>query len=92
MAMLSIRTGEPPALPEWLVRVQEDLHFAWKTVAFLSSAPPPDLEAPFWVGVMWDKERWTQTVKSAHFFESALDNRAAMKRTAATRSSLLSER
>ena len=58
VAMLSIRTGEPPAPPEWFVRVQEDLHFAWKTVALLASAPPPDLEAPFWVGVMRDKERW----------------------------------
>ena len=33
VAMLSIRTGEPPAPPEWFVRVQEDLHSAWKTVA-----------------------------------------------------------
>ena len=56
---------------------------AWKTVAVLASAPPPDLEAPFWVGVMRDKERWAQIVKSVHFFESALDNRAAMKRTIA---------
>ena len=46
-------------------------------------APPPDLEAPFWVGVMRDKERWAQMVKSVQFFESALDNRAAMKRTVA---------
>ena len=43
MAMLSIRTGEPPAPPEWFVRVQEDLHFAWKTVAVLAGVPPPDL-------------------------------------------------
>ena len=83
VAMLSNRTGEPLAPPEWLVRVQEDLHFAWKTVALPASAPPPDLEAPFWVGVMRDKERWAQIVKSVHFFESALDNRAAMKRTVA---------
>ena len=47
MAMLSIRIGEALAPPEWFVRVQEDLHFAWKTVAFLASAPPPDLEALF---------------------------------------------
>ena len=67
VAMLSIRTGEPPAPPEWFVRVQEDLHFAWKTVALLASAPPPDLEAPFWVGVMRDKERWAQTVKICAF-------------------------
>ena len=32
---------------------------------------------------MRDKERWAQIVKSVHFFESALDNRAAMKRTIA---------
>ena len=32
---------------------------------------------------MRDKERWAQIVKSVHFFESALDNRAAMKRTVA---------
>ena len=84
MAVLSIRTGEPPSPPEWFVRVQEDLRFAWKTVAVLASLPPPDLEAPFWVGVMRDKERWAQIVKSVHFIESALDNnRAAMKRTVA---------
>ena len=47
MAILSIRTGETLAPPEWLVSVQEDLHFAWKTVALPASAPPPDLEAPF---------------------------------------------
>ena len=82
MAMLSIRTVEPPAPPEWLVR-EEDLHFAWNTVALPASAPPPDLEAPFWVGVMRDKERWAQIVKSVHFFESALDNRLAMKSTVA---------
>ena len=46
VTMLSIWTGEPPAPPESFVRVQEDLHFAWKTVAVLASAPPPDLEAP----------------------------------------------
>ena len=63
--------------------VQEDLHFAWKTVAVLASAPPPDLEAPFWVGVTRDKERYAQIVNSVHFSESALDNRAAMKRTLA---------
>ena len=40
---------------------------------------------PFWVGVMRDKERWAQIVKSVHFFESALDNRAAMKSTTAAR-------
>ena len=51
-------------------------------MAVLASAPPPDLEASFWVGVMRDKERWAQIVKSVQFFESALDNRAAMKRTA----------
>ena len=83
VAMLSVRVGEPPVPPEWLVRVREDLHYAWKTVAILASAPPPDLEAPFWVGVMKDSERWAQIVKSVHFFESALDNRAAMKRTIA---------
>ena len=83
IAMLSIRSGEPLAPPEWFVRVQEDLHFAWKTVAVLASAPPPDLEAPFWVGVVRDKERWAQIVKSVHFFESALDFRAAMKGTVA---------
>ena len=83
VALLSVRYGEPPVPPEWLVRVLEDLQFAWKTVAVLASAPPPDLEAPFWVGVMRDKERWAQIVKSVHFFESALDNRAAMKRTIA---------
>ena len=83
VAVQSFRTGEPPAPPEWFVRVQEDLHFAWKTVAVPASAPPPDLEAPLWVGVMRDKERWAQIVKFAHFFESALDNRAAMKRTTA---------
>ena len=83
MVMLSIRTGEPPAPPEWLVRVQEDLRFAWKTVALLASAPPPDLEARIWIGVMRDKQRWAQIVKSVHFFESALDNRAARKRTVA---------
>ena len=32
---------------------------------------------------MRDKERWAQIVKSVHFFESALDDRAAMKRTVA---------
>ena len=42
-----------------------------------------DLEAPFWVGVMRDKERWPRMVKSVHFFESVLDNRAALKRTVA---------
>ena len=47
MAMLSIQSSEPHATPEWVLRVQEDLHFAWKTVALLASAPPPDLEAPF---------------------------------------------
>ena len=52
-------------------------------MAVLASAPPPDLEAPFWVGVMRDKERWAQVVKSLHLFESALDNRAAVKRTVA---------
>ena len=83
LAMLSSRTGEPPASPEWVVRVQEDLHLAWKTVAVLASAPPPDLEDPFWVGVMRDKERWTQIVKSVHFFESVLDDRAATKRAVA---------
>ena len=83
VAMLSVRFGEPPVPPEWFVRVQEDLQYAWKTVAILTSAPPPDLEAPFWVGVMKDNERWAQIVKSVHFFESALDNRAAMKRTIA---------
>ena len=57
--------------------MQEDLHFAWKTVALLASAPPPDLEAPFWIGVMWDKGRWAQISKIyMHFFESALDDRA----------------
>ena len=61
----------------------EDLHFAWKTVALLASAPPPNLEAPFWIGVMRDKGRWAQVVKSVHFFESALDGRAAAKRTVA---------
>ena len=48
-----------------------------------SECATTDLEAPFWVGVMRDKERWVQKVKSVHFFESALDNRAAMKRTVA---------
>ena len=42
---------------------------------------------------MRDKERWAQIVKSVHFFESALDNRAAMMRTvAATLSKASSER
>ena len=77
------QSGEPPAPPEWVVRVQEDLHFPWKTVAVLANAPPPDLEAPFLVGVMRDKERWAQIVQSVHFFESALDDRAAAKRTVA---------
>ena len=36
-----------PAPPDWVLRVQEDLRFAWKTVALLASAVPPDLEAPF---------------------------------------------
>ena len=49
VALLSVRYGEPPVPPEWLVRVLEDLQFAWKTVAVLASAPPPDLEAPFWL-------------------------------------------
>ena len=65
------------------MRVQEDLHFSWKTVAVRASAPPPDLEAPFWVGEMRDKERWVQIVKSVRFFESALEFRAAAKRTVA---------
>ena len=47
MAMLSIQSGEPPAPPEGVMRVQEDLHFALKTVAVLASALHPDLEAPF---------------------------------------------
>ena len=47
LAMLSVQSGEPPAPPAWVLRVQEDLRFAWKTVALLASAPPPDLEAPF---------------------------------------------
>ena len=42
------------------MRVQDDLHFSWKTVAVLASAPPPDLEASFWVGEMRDKERQAQ--------------------------------
>ena len=83
MAMLSIQSSEPHATPEWVLRVQEDLHFAWKTVALLASAPPPDLEAPFWIGVMRDNGRWAQRVKYVHFFESAVDGRAAAKRTAA---------
>ena len=81
--MLSVQSGEPPAPPEWFLRVQEDLRFVWKTVALLTSAPPPDLEASFWIHVMRDKSRWAQVVKSAHFFESALDDRAAAKRTVA---------
>ena len=53
-----------------------------KTEALLASAPP-DLKAPFCIGVMSDKERWAQIVKSVHFSESAMDNRTAMKRTVA---------
>ena len=83
VSILSIRTGEPPTPPEWVVRVQEDLHYAWETVALLSSAPPPDMEDPFGVGVMRDKVRWTQIVKSVHIFESILDDRAAAKRAVA---------
>ena len=60
-----------------------DLRFAWETVALLASAPPPDLEAPFWIDVMRDKGRWAQVVKSVHFSESALDDGAAAKRTVA---------
>ena len=45
LAMLSVQRGESP--PEWFLRVQEDLRFAWKAAALLASAPPPDLEAPF---------------------------------------------
>ena len=52
MATLSIQSGEPPAPPEWFLRVQEDMHFAWKTMALLASAPPPDLEAPSLIGVI----------------------------------------
>ena len=49
----AVRSDWGAACPsQWLVRVQVDLHFVWKTVAVLASAPPPDLEAPFWVGVM----------------------------------------
>ena len=33
---------------------------------------------------MRDKERWAQVVKCVHFFESALDDRAAAKRTVAS--------
>ena len=83
MVMLSMRTGEPPVPPEWVERIQEDLHFARRTVAMLASAPPPDLEDPFWVGVMRDKVRWAQIVKSVHFYESVLDDRAAAKRAVA---------
>ena len=82
-SMLSVHSGEPPAPSEWFLRVQEDLRFAWKTVALPASAPPPDLEAPLWITVMRDKARWAQVVKSLHFFESALDDRAAAKRTVA---------
>ena len=32
------------------MRVQEDLHFVWKTVAVFASAPPPDLEVPSLLG------------------------------------------
>ena len=78
-----VQSGEPPAPPEWFLRVQEDLRFAWKTVALVASAPPPDLEASFWIGVMRDKGRCSQVLKSVHFFESALDDRAAAKRTVA---------
>ena len=92
VVMLSIRIGDPLAPPEVFVRVQEDLHFAWKTVAVLASAPPPDLGASFWVGVMRDKERWAQIVKSVHFFESALDNRASMKRSKACVCSVCNQR
>ena len=83
MTMLSFQSGEPPALPEWVLRVQEDLHFAWKTVALFASAPLPDLKAPLWIGVLRDKGRWAQRVKSVHFFEPARDDRAAVKWTVA---------
>ena len=54
------------------------------TVALFASAPHPlDLEAPFCNDVMRDKGRWAKVVKSVHFFESALDDRAAAKRTVA---------
>ena len=78
--MLSVQSGEPPAHPVWFLSVQEDLRFAWKTVALLASAPPPDLEAPCWIDVMKDLGQWTHAVKSVHFFKSALDDRAAAKR------------
>ena len=43
-------------------------------VALLASAPPPDLEAPFLIGVMRDRSRLAQVVKSVRFFMSALDD------------------
>ena len=76
LALLCVQSGEPPATPEsflWFLRVQEDLRFAWETVALLASAAPPDLEAPFWIDVMRDKG-WAQVVKSVHLLESALDD------------------
>ena len=54
-----------------------------KTLALLPGAPPPDLESPLWVGIMIDEERWSQIVTTVHFFESALDDREAAKRTLA---------
>ena len=63
VAMLSIRAASSSRV------VCESVE--WKTVAVLASAPQPDLESPFWVGVMRDKERWAEIVKSVHFFESA---------------------
>ena len=67
MATLFIQSSEPPAPPEWVLKEQADLHFAWKPVALLASAPLPDLEAPFWIVVMSDRGPFAPPVKSVDF-------------------------